>query len=171
MDLKPSSPLMKFKQFLRGRRSLPDLRHPLRPNLTKTTIEGTILHDWSSTPNSAKPIRDETPSTDSENDSVHSDFSFNVSVRYYKEKGDDDYLNRGTDVIPKQNQSLIHDERVEELLDDEYDEEDINYDNWDEEFEDETDDLFNRDLFGLENEIQNKVSLHSEEQDMAKGGI
>lgn len=171
-EMKPPSPLMKFKQFLRGRRSMPDLRRQIVPNLDNTTIQGTVKHDWDSHRPKRTQITEETTihtperphsqniqrrasqltlqpsglgSNDSnDNESINSAFSFNVSVQYYKEKDD-------TTVATTAHQ-FDSDERVMELLEGN-DEDNIDWNSSDDimdvEVEDETDNLFNRDLFGL----------------------
>lgn len=168
VDLKQSSPLMKFKQFLRGRRSMPDLRHQITPNLNKTTIQGTVKHDWGGhfPPNNTRPIgnhridantpaepherpaltaRDSAGGDDShDNESMDSAFSFNVSVQYYKEKDDT--------TMSSTAHHFDSDERVMELMNG-GEEDEMNWDNHDDvmdiDIEDETDNLFNRDLFGI----------------------
>lgn len=162
---------------------MPDLRHQYvnAPGSSAQTIHGTVVHDWG-TPRSQlqerhlhsqsqtqlplrRPLASLTPRLKpqsvvetQETEDVRSDtssaFSFNVSVRYYKEGVEDD-----------------DDERVLELLDSQSAEPDEDFDadfagldeleHYDSGdcTRDETDDLFNRDLFGLGTEEAKRGNL------------
>lgn len=143
---------------------MPDLRPQNAPNLGKTTIQGTVKHEWGTPrPSQACPREHTnemaatlpdlstaassrlTPDDSRDSESIDSAFSFNVSVRYYKEKDDNTTASTAY--------QFDSDERVAQLMEEQEDWESgddvINVEEEENEDEDETDNLFNRDLFGL----------------------